>query len=1089
MPSLICLLIKLLFALLLSGPALAGTDPDFITERAYFIAPTAGLTFGQVRQQTFTPYQNPLAKSYQKEGTWVRLRLDPADQAGRRLILRIGLPNYLDEVALFDPEAEPGEGEGQILQPRYSGDLYAPDPDGYNSVNLGFVIPAGAKPRDLYLRLRTVTIHYLDVGAYTPQEAYSMDRRQLLLSLLSCCFLILVLGWAILMGSQDRERVMGLFIVKQISSVVYVFLVLGLGRVFVPEWLETAWLDKLTDVSKIITVTSMIVFELAFLREFKPPRWMWKTAAWPLALSAGGIVLLAWGDTPLALQLNTAAGLLSTIQFFFLSASGRIWRDSPDQAVYILPRWSLVLYHAILLLIVILGLAPFSGFQMNYSVGIGASHIFHAHAFVTSGLILILLNARYVQREKARQSALQTMAAAQEHVREQARLQLERDFTFQQKLIDAIPGLFFLIDAQGRFLLWNKHLKTIHGISREAVAGLSLAETVVPEERQSLEGVMDKGFAEGQAAHEITLLTLTGQQRLPYFLTVYRLEWGNRTTLLGIAIDIRERKQAEEALRIAKEAAEQSLSVKSRFLAHMSHELRTPMNGIIGLSQLAREGRSVRVMEDYLDKIHYSATSLLGIINDILDFSKIEAGEMVIRSEAFQIREWVRNLLDILELKADAKGIVLRFQVEKDIPETLSGDPQRLRQVLVNLIDNAIKFTTRGEVMCHLQLASVPAGLEPDEAQVVLQCAVTDSGIGISAEGLGRLFKPFSQVDASDSRHYGGTGLGLVISNHLVTLMGGSAIAVSSTPGVGSTFSFHLPLGIARADANKTAPALPPMSTTPPLAGIRVLVVEDNRINQLVARALLERLGAITTLADDGQQAVALLTTHRHAFDVVLMDIQMPVMDGYAATTAIRQTLQLKELPIIALTAHVMASDRQHCLDVGMNAHVTKPIDTAHLVETITQLLKPGAKGIVDTSAPSQPPAEAAASESPGDRPWLDLATALEHLEGDESLYLDMAALFIQENARDIALIRQHLALQAYQDAHRIAHTLKGLAGTLGLVPLREHALALDMAMKAGQYADLESLLQPLDDELACALYGLRDMIKAKTTGFAANRV
>ncbi|MEY4194116.1 MAG: hypothetical protein RLZZ226_484, partial [Pseudomonadota bacterium] len=691
---------------------------------------------------------------------------------------------------------------------------------------------------------------------------------------------------------------------------------------------------------------------------------------------------------------------------------------------------------------------------------------FYAYTFVTSGLILVLLHSRYVQREQARQATLQAMAQAQEHIREQARQQLERDFAFQQRLINSIPGIFCLAAREGRLLLWNRYLQTVCGWTDGETHEFNLLDTIVPEQRASVREAIGQVFSEGQIAIEAALLTGDGQHTLPFFLTAYRMEWQQNPVLLGIGIDISERKQAEVALRQAKDAAEKALTVKSRFLAHMSHELRTPMNGIIGLSQLAREGCSFETMQDYLGKIYESAASLLQIINDILDFSKIEAGSVSLHKTRFSVRELVRDILTLTELKARNKSIILTCQIAPNLPGELCGDGQRLKQVLINLVDNAIKFTAQGSVTLTLEPT-------PSDGPFCLHCAVRDTGVGISADGLQRLFKPFSQIDDSDSRHHGGTGLGLVISSQLVQLMGGSRIEVSSTPGVGSTFSFSLPLEIVEAadtlEGTTVVPA-PTLNALPRLDGLQVLVVEDNRVNQMVAKALLQRLGAHPTLLDDGLQAVELLANQGEVFDAILMDIQMPVMDGYTATRIIREELGFTRIPIIATTAHVMESDRQHSLDTGMNAHIAKPIDARVLAETLVELVgsRQAAQPQESSGLEAESPVTVVSSS------WLDLQAALDKLDGDTDLYHAMVAVFIAEHADDAQRIREYLSQAAYPEAHRIAHTLKGLAGSLGLILLQEAAVAFDSAFKQQQLERLPPLLVPLENELERAIQGLR---------------
>ncbi len=377
--------------------------------------------------------------------------------------------------------------------------------------------------------------------------------------------------------------------------------------------------------------------------------------------------------------------------------------------------------------------------------------------------------------------------------------------------------------------------------------------------------------------------------------------------------------------------AEQASMAKGQFLANMSHEIRTPMNAILGLLQLLQHTELDARQRDFASKTEGAARSLLGLLNDILDFSKIEAGKMTLDPHPFNLDTLLGDLSVILAANAEGKPVTVRVAVEPDVPRGLLGDDMRLRQVLINLGGNAIKFTSQGEVV--LRVRRVPCS-GPDAE---LEFSVCDSGIGIAPENQAHIFDGFSQAEASTTRRFGGTGLGLAISSRLVAVLGGE-LKVDSVHGQGSTFHFRLVFPLVSLPAAPQIVDVLPADKPQRLLGLRLLVVEDNKINQMVAKGLLAQEGAEVTLADDGQQGLDALVAARTPFDAVLMDVQMPVMDGYTATRAIRGEMGLTTLPVIAMTANAMATDRTACLEAGMNDHVGKPFALDHLVTTLLRL-------------------------------------------------------------------------------------------------------------------------------------------------------
>lgn len=582
------------------------------------------------------------------------------------------------------------------------------------------------------------------------------------------------------------------------------------------------------------------------------------------------------------------------------------------------------------LLIFVLGLA--FGIILTRSITVPVEAIQRFASLVAGG--------RRTQRlHLQRTDELGELAAALDHMvdtlQEQAEQLVEREKALNFALLDNIPDAIVIKSPDGKFLDVNKAFATLFEMPREALIG-SDDEHLLASQDDALETLQHSWrtvLETGQQQYvEVLFTSKLGPKYMDIVLAPCFDDEGKIVMALGIGRDVTERKRMEVELVAAKEAAEAANLAKRDFLANMSHEIRTPMNGVLGLTHLALQAQPPQPLRDYLYKIEDSARSLLRIINGILDFSKIEAGSMELEEVPFEVRRTLQSVFDMFAVN-NTKNLALDFQVAPEIPVFLRGDPLRFSQVLINLLSNAIKFTPAGSITLRLSLEHA------DDENVIVGGMVRDTGVGVPPNRLDTLFTPFAQADASVTRKFGGTGLGLSIVQGIVQRMHGD-IQVHSVHGQGTTFTFTMRFlqddGSAEPLPSDTRNvyAQPGM-----LRGARILIVEDNEINRLIARELLEYLGCEVVEAIDGAEGVRCVVEAAPPFHAVLMDIQMPVMDGISAARELRTKPQCARLPIIAMTAHAMADDRERSLEAGMDDHVTKPIEPQRLVAVLCKLL------------------------------------------------------------------------------------------------------------------------------------------------------
>ncbi len=650
-----------------------------------------------------------------------------------------------------------------------------------------------------------------------------------------------------------------------------------------------------------------------------------------------------------------------------------------------------------------------------------------------------------------------------------------------------------LTDQSGIILKVNAAFSEMVGKTVDEVRGLDITALFFAEDQQFI-----RAYYTGHYASREAETCLDREFRFTNgYCGVFDVSFtmvdlpGQPAQLLSIYRDVTERKRVADELARAKEAAEtanrdlveanqyleetgrlaremaeraEALSAaKSEFLANMTHEIRTPLNGILGMTDLALQTDLRTDQQEYIDLVRSSAEALLFLVNDVLDYSKYEAGKLALNHIDLSLRTLMANVLKPLALRASLNKLRFEYVVSDEVPDRLIGDPQRLGQILMNLVSNAIKFTHEGKIAVSVRRESVQG------SRVALRFSVRDTGIGIPTEKHCAIFDPFTQADGSTTRKYGGTGLGLSIASGLVKMMDGR-IWVESNPGEGATFHFIVTMSLSAEKAARHRPArLAEVSQQRDKRSMRILLAEDNAVNQRLATHVLEREGHHVQVAGSGREAIAML--QREEFDLVLMDIQMPELDGLQATAHIRQMERIsgKRLPIVAMTAQSGDSDRQRCLKAGMDAYVSKPIRASELISLIESVV-PG--GCVMESKTDQ---EAGVEEQLA---HLDEALALSRVGGDVELLREVVGLFLDDYPRALEKIRIAVAANDASGVEHHAHSLKGSVSTFGAKDVFDAALALEKLGRSANLSDARSGLTTLEQ----ALHELRPDLEALQT-------
>ena len=613
-----------------------------------------------------------------------------------------------------------------------------------------------------------------------------------------------------------------------------------------------------------------------------------------------------------------------------------------------------------------------------------------------------------------------------------------------RQVVDAAPNPLLLVSSSGTIQLANTATDRLFGVTRAEIIGRSI-QRLIPDWSQT-DATRDPEAPPIKRQRREAIGLHRDGTPLPLEIKLSPLVFGNEQVELASILDLTDQKQAEQALVAAKEVAEAANRSKSDFLANMSHEIRTPMNSILGFTELLRRKvGSFEQQEFYLETIHASGRHLLTIIDDILDLSKIEAGEMEFESVRCSPHHIIGEVLSVLRVKAQEKLLSLECHWTSGIPETIQSDPARLRQLLINLVGNAIKFTEHGSV--QLKITVAPHSPEPR-----LMIEVQDTGIGMTAAQIARLFVPFRQADSSVTRRFGGTGLGLAISKHIARQLGGN-ITVTSEPGVGSVFSAAIatgPLDNVRIFDGPPSEALLPVRKRPHsrvrrLDKVRILLVEDGESNRDLVSLVLREAGATIETAENGQEGI--LAAISSEFDLILMDMQMPILDGYKAASHLR-SLKL-DVPIVALTAHAMRGDEQRCRDAGCSGYLTKPIDIDELLRVISYVLAPA---VTSRMIAKIPPAWSEEEEG-----RIVSSLPVEH-DGFRTLVEN----FLTKLPDKLDAIAAAIAVGDVDEVEQLAHWLRGTGGTMGFDCLTGPAQRLEESARDLEQDALHEQLQSI---------------------------
>ncbi|MBX2861054.1 MAG: CHASE domain-containing protein [Vampirovibrio sp.] len=688
-------------------------------------------------------------------------------------------------------------------------------------------------------------------------------------------------------------------------------------------------------------------------------------------------------------------------------------------------------------------------------------------------LSTLLMGALLLNLNTARDQAVQAVQKATRELQEINRSLQKSESRFRSAMDNAATGMALVAPA-GRFIRVNTALCKMLGYTVDELLSRTFQDITHPDDmeinlellRQVVDGEAETYQLEKRYFHKSGQIVWV---RLG--VSLVRDDEGQPLYLVAQAQDITEQHQIQAELMDAKEEALRALKLKSEFLATMSHEIRTPMNGILGMTEILFKTEVSPIQRKYLDMVYSSGVSLLTIINDILDFSKIEAGKLALETTGFNLKSFMDETLYPFQQQAEEKGILLWHYVHPDLPDLLKGDPTRIRQIVNNLVGNALKFTHQGRV-------EVMVEREPDcgDDKCMLHFRVSDTGIGLSEEEKSLIFQPFTQADGATTRKYGGTGLGLSISSHLVEMMEGK-LWVESEKGKGSVFHFTTCLNVldekvdSKSDsAYKTGPASQVLPQS-----VHVLLVEDNEINQVVAINILEDAGYRVKVAGDGKEALAIF--QGETFDIIFMDVHMPEMDGFEATVAIRDMEKTtgRHIPIVALTANAIQGDREKCLAAGMDDYISKPFKSQDVLEVVAKLVQVGQVDKELKQVYDEDHLLTTALGGEGDLNtvyveetdvFIDREKVMDRLGGSTELLTKIVELFHQKYPEQLSDIRQAIQQRNPNELHESAHGLKGAIGNFTDEGPYEIVRRLELMGREQDLTDAQSVYGELEASL-----------------------